>query len=304
MTDQTPPAPVPVGFVGAGAMGEPMIRNLAKRGIAVHVFDADGRRMKALAGEPGVLTQTSLQGLKPCPYAICMLPSSEIVEDVVTGPRGLLDVLSPGSMIIDMGSSRPHSTISLAEKARQAGLRLVDAPVSGGVSRARSATLTIMFGGTADQLSVCSHVLLSLGDNLVHVGGVGSGHAMKALNNLSSAVSLVAAVEILKVGRSLGLEPNTMLDVLNGSTGRTYATEHKMRQYVLNGAYASGFSFRLMLKDLDTAMDMAQHAGVTATLGERCWQLWREAIPSLPENADHTEIARVIQGPNLIKEDN
>ncbi len=283
-------------------MGEPMIRNLARSGVATHVVDTDRRRLEALAAEPGVVTHGSLGDLATCATAICMLPNSEAVAEVVAGPGGLLRVLPAGSVIIDMGSSRPSSTVALAEQAREAGMDLVDAPVSGGVSRARSATLTIMFGGAREQLDACAPLLERLGSKVVHVGPVGAGHAMKALNNVSSAISLTAAVEILRVGRSLGLDAEVMLDVLNESTGRTYATEHKVREFILSGTYASGFAFHLMVKDLDTAMDMARNAGVPVGLGERCWELWKAAAPALPESADHTEIARFIQGPDLTSE--
>ncbi len=302
MNSQTSLETRPVGFVGAGSMGEPMIRNLARSGVEMHVVDTDGRRLEAFAGEPGVVIHGSLSDLARCTTTICMLPTSEAVVDVVASPLGLLHVLAAGSVIVDMGSSRPRSTVALAKQAQGAGVDLVDAPVSGGVSRARSATLTIMFGGTGEQLEACRPLLARLGSKVVHVGPVGAGHAMKALNNVSSAISLTAAVEILRVGRSLGLDPEVMLDVLNGSTGRTYATEHKVREFILSGTYASGFAFHLMLKDLDTAMDMAHNAGVPVGLGERCWELWKAAAPALPESADHTEIARFIRGPDLTLE--
>jgi 3-hydroxyisobutyrate dehydrogenase len=135
-----------------------------------------------------------------------------------------------------------------------------------------------------------------IGSTIVPTGPVGSGHAMKALNNLLSAVGLAAATEVVEVGRRFGLDPAVMLDVLNHSTGRNHATENKVAQFVLSGTFASGFALQLMVKDIATAVALAHAQGVPIPIGEACLALWSEAADVLPADADHTRIAMLPAG--------
>jgi 3-hydroxyisobutyrate dehydrogenase len=285
-----------VGFVGAGTMGTPMVGHLSEAGIEVLVFDVDAERARALAQLPGVSAAGSLADLAAVSLVVCMLPSSAIVDHVVAGEGGLFATLRPGSLIVDMGSSEPRRTGELARRAEAAGMHLVDAPVSGGLAGARNRRLTVMFGGDPELLERCRPVLEAVGNAIVPLGAVGAGHAMKALNNLLSAIGLAAATEVVEVGRRFGLDPHVMLEVLNQSTGRNQATETKIDQFVLSGSFASGFALRLMLKDVTTAVELARDEGVPIPLGEACLSLWQRAAELLPENADQTEIAKVPAG--------
>lgn len=284
-----------VGFVGVGAMGGPMIERIAAAGIEVVAHDVDGVRLREVAGRQGVIAAPSLDGLRGLEMAVCMLPSSAEVERVVS-PEGLFGLLAPGALILDMGSSDPRRTVALAGAADGAGMELVDAPVSGGVARARTGELTVMFGGGPAQLERCRPVLGAVSATIVEVGGVGAGHAMKALNNLLSAIGMAAAGEVVEVGRRFGLDPARMLEVINSSTGRNHATETKMAQFVLSGTFASGFALRLMLKDVGIAVDLARDEGASTPLAEACLERWREAAELFPPDADHTRIAQLPSG--------
>jgi 3-hydroxyisobutyrate dehydrogenase len=221
------------------------------------------------------------------------LPNSDVVDEVVGGAGGLLEILEPGSLIVDMGSSDPRRTRALAAAASRVGIGFADAPVSGGVRRARTGELTVMFGGGAELLGRCRPLLDALATHVFDLGAVGAGHTMKALNNLVSAAGLAVACEALAIGRRYGLEPEAMLDVLNNSTGSNNATETKLGQFVLSGSYASGFSLRLMLKDVSLAVDLGESEGLPAGIGRACRSLWEQAAAELPLAADQTEIARV-----------
>jgi 3-hydroxyisobutyrate dehydrogenase len=280
-----------VGFVGLGAMGAPMVTQLARDGVSVIAYDVDPGRAGALSDLPHVEPATSLADLAAAHLAICMLPSSAVVEEVVAGENGLLDVLPPGALIADMSSSDPKRTVELARTVSERGFELVDAPVSGGVRQASVGGLTVMFGGSEEQLERIRPVLQALASRIIRVGEVGAGHAMKCLNNVMSAAGLTVACEVIEVGRRFGLDPNVMLDVLNGSTGRNHATETKIAQYVLSESYDSGFLLRLMLKDLDTAADLARSVGVEMAVGEACLAFWNVAADALPPRADQTAIA-------------
>ncbi|MGH3588991.1 MAG: NAD(P)-dependent oxidoreductase, partial [Pseudonocardia sp.] len=233
---------------------------------------------------------------------ILMLPSSRVVESVLVGEddrEGLLARLPRGTLVIDMGSSEPASTRHLAEAAAHLGVRYVDAPVSGGVAKARSGGLAIMVGGDPGSVSLARPHLASLGTSIVPVGPSGAGHAAKALNNLLSATNLAAAAEVLCVAQSAGIEPQVMVEVLNTSTGRSQATEVKYPQHILTGSFGSGFAMDLMLKDLAIAAGLSRAAGLStpittstvATLDEA--RAWLDA-----DGLDHTEVARYYEGVN------
>ncbi len=285
-------SPSAVGFIGVGAMGTPMIQRLANHGFGVRAYDVEPARVSALEPLAGIRAAPTIRDVGDCSLVICMLPSSVAVLEVVEGPGGLLSELRPGSLIVDMGSSDPAQTIRLAGVAKAAGCEVVDAPVSGGVAGARAGTLSVMFGGTETELVRCRPVLEALGGSIVHVGGVGSGHAMKALNNLLSAIGQAAATEVIEVGERFGLDPHVMVDVLNQSSGQNNATSTKYTQFVLSGTFDSGFRMQLMLKDVRTAVEMGHLKGVAMPLGEVALGLWEGAAAALPSGADQTELAR------------
>ena len=285
-----------VGFVGLGAMGSRMVARLSDTGHQVLAYDVDPDKRADSSWHPGVSAARSLADLETIRLTICMLPDSDAVEQVVSGASGLFEILNPGSMIIDMGSSAPERTRRLAAEATRRELELVDAPVSGGVARAGTGELTTMFGGTSQQLERCRPLLDSLAGSIVHIGPVGAGHAMKALNNVMSAVGLTIACEVLEVGMRFGLEPSVVLDVLNHSTGRNHATETKIEQYVVSRSFDSGFRLSLMVKDLATAAELAREVGAATPVADSCLILWKDAADRLSPDADQTMIAEVLAG--------
>jgi 3-hydroxyisobutyrate dehydrogenase len=222
---------------------------------------------------------------------ILMLPSSAEVEDVLIG-QGLLAALPAGAVLVDMSSSEPARTRQLAARA---GGRLVDAPVSGGVTGARDGTLTIMVGADDELFARLRPLLSTMGTRVLHCGPVGAGHAVKALNNLMSATHLLVTSEAMTAAIEFGLDPAIVLDVVNSSSGRSGSTETKWPKFVLPETYDSGFGLRLMLKDARIALDLLRSAGVPADLSSASVDLWTQAAQSLAADADHTEIARWIQ---------
>ena len=280
-------------FVGLGNMGAPMARRYAP-GRELFVFDMDPGARAAISEETGALALPNLTSTpKHVTTVILMLPNSRIVESVVRGESGLLARLRPGSIIIDMGSSEPASTAALAEEADAAGIAYVDAPVSGGVARAITGELAIMAGGTTEAFDGALPHLQPMGTNIVHVGKAGTGHAAKALNNLLSATNLSAAAEILCAAAAVGIEPETMVKVINGSTGRSQATEVKYPRHILTGKFDSGFAMDLMLKDLRIARSIFDDHSIEAPVvlaAETTAQTARGHLET--KNPDHTELVR------------
>lgn len=283
-----------IGFVGVGKMGLPMAGRLRDAGFEVLVADRSLDIATAAAESCGAEAAASLTDLAVTDLIVCMLPSSDAVDAVLDGSDGLFASLPSGARVVDMGSSDPLRTRRLGEIASRRRIAFADAPVSGGVARAVSGDLTIMFGGDEELFAALQDVLAALGSTIVRVGEVGAGHAMKALNNLLSAVGLAAACEVIAAGVDFGLDPATMLAVLNRSTGKNNATETKVAQFVLSESYASGFGLRLMVKDLRTALDLIRSEGLNTPIAEANLRVWERAALELAEDADHTMVAKTI----------
>jgi 3-hydroxyisobutyrate dehydrogenase len=282
-----------VGFVGLGNMGMPMARHLIAAGYDVTGFDASAAVMAAIADGTAGITPAPLltvtgDGTRA---VILMLPDSDVVEQVLLAD-GLLASLTPDTMIVDMSSSDPARTRVLAATAAEQGVTLIDAPVSGGVSGALARKLTIMVGGPEQAFTAARPMLTAIGSRVVRAGDVGAGHAVKALNNLMSAAHLIISSEALIAGRRFGLDPAVMLDIINGSSGRSGSTENKWPNYVLTESYDAGFNMKLMVKDMKLALGIEHATGTPATVSEAAVLAWEAALDDMSPTADHTEIAR------------
>ena len=287
----------PVGFIGIGMMGLPMASRIAAHGYPVHAYDAARAALESIAAVSGVRVEQGLADIgRNCDVVILMLPDSNVVKKVLYGDDGGLAAhLKKGAVVIDMSSSSPPVTRELGERLKQTGVELVDAPVSGGVKRAVDGTLAIMAGGDAAVIARLKPLLLTMGKTIVETGMLGSGHAMKALNNYVSAAGLLAACEALKVGADFGISPEKIVAVLNASSGKNNSTENKLMQFIVSGAYNSGFALALMRKDINIATDLAQSVGAKPLLGEVLLRSWADAQAKLGNGADHTEIFRVLE---------
>lgn len=286
-----------VGFIGIGNMGQPMTRNLLKAGWKVTVYDVDAEKTRRFAAECGASAAASLEALaKGCDVVITMLPDGHVVRRVALGKDGgdsLVKGFAKGAVIVDMSSSAPVGTRELGKDLAAVGISLIDAPVSGGVKGAVAGTLAIMVGGDKSVADRCDALLAAIGRRF-YVGALGSGHAAKVLNNYVSAAGLAAAAEAVLVAKRFGIEPQTLIDVINASTGRNNSTENKFAQFILNEKFNSGFALGLMAKDLTLAMEVAEACDVPAVLGHATLELWKKAEQAVGGGADHTEIARFV----------
>lgn len=278
-----------VGFVGLGNMGLPMAVHLARAGHATRCFDGSDSALER-AAEAGLDTAKNLDDVVDgIDVLMLMLPSSDVVEAVLLGSK-LLTAMTAGSIVVDMGSSRPSSTKALAGAALSRDVGYVDAPVSGGVAGAESGSLTIMTGGRTEDVETVRPLLELMGKKVTHAGPAGAGHALKALNNLMSATHLLVSSEALLAGHAFGLNYDVMLDVINTSSGRSGSTETKWPRHVLPGTFDSGFGMALMVKDMGIAVDLADELGWPAPLAHAATDLWRQAVTELPDGADHTAV--------------
>ena len=287
-----------IAFVGLGMMGYPMAGRLAAAGYQLAVFDINSETTNQFAREFTChVCSSAAQCARNSDIVITMLPNSDEVFSSVLGKEsqaGIMSALRPGATIIDMSSSDPLRSRELAGILSEHQITMADAPVSGGVKRAQQGTLAIMFGGSEESLERCRPVLEKLGSAVYHTGEIGTGHALKALNNYVSAASLVATVEALHTGRKFGIDERIITQVLNNSTGKNNTSENKVLQFMLSGTFNSGFALHLMTKDITTAISLAENLHIPAKLGHTCLDIWRQAAASSEKSADHTEMYRIL----------
>lgn len=291
MSDTVVP-PAPVAVIGLGNMGAPMGACLSKAGYGVTGFDLLDHAREKFAATGGRTASDVASAVAAAEVVIMLLPNGKIVREAVSAMR---PHLRPGTILIDMSSSDPIGTRSLGEELIAAGIAFIDAPVSGGVRRAVTGTLAIMVGGDGVTIDRVEPLLRAMGSSIFRTGALGSGHAMKALNNYVSAAGLVAAVEALQVGRKFGLDPALMADIFNASSGKNNTTELKLKQFIISETFDDGFPLRLMAKDVRTADDLAHALGIATPLADLCAGLWDAAARELAQKANHTEMIRYME---------
>ena len=279
-----------VGFIGLGNMGAPMAAHLADAGFALTVADAaPGVTEGFVAGHPAAIAAAGPESFATVQALILMLPTSEIVEDVLEREK-VAEALPPGCLVIDMSSSEPLRTRALAARLRARGLSMLDAPVSGGVRGARAARLSVLVGGSQDDLTRATPVLNAMAATIIRVGDIGSGHAAKALNNLVSAATMSITVEALVLAEAFGITADTMTKVLNSSSGRSNTSENKLAQFMISGSFDSGFSLRLMAKDVGLAIALARALDRRVEVADHVADQWHRIAGEVSPATDHTQM--------------
>ena len=280
-----------VGFIGIGNMGRPMAANLVKGGYQVVLYDLDGKRAQQAASEIGAKAASTLAELgRQVDAIVTMLPtgSAELMS-ITIAPLGRFAASAPPSVSSRQArTSLPVGTRQTHADLARRGLAFVDAPVSGGVPRATDGSLAIMIGGDKAAVELAKPVLGKMGTRLFDVGGPGNGHAMKALNNFVAGTAFIAVSEALVVGEKFGLDPATMIDVMNVSTGKSFNTEHVAKQHVVSRQFASGFALGLLAKDVKIAADLASAIDVESPLTRLSSSLLGEARDTVGAEKDHT----------------
>lgn len=284
-----------IGFIGVGNMGWPMASCLVQAGYEVLVNDSRREVANNFVQQVGGRASDTLRALaESADVVITMLPTSAVVSRVLSGGDDtVLAGLRPGSVVIEMSSGVPSVTQQLAERVHALGAHMIDAPVSGGVPRARTGELAIMVGGEASVVDRMMPVLSAMGSSVLRTGAVGSGQAMKALNNLVSAGGFLIGIEALLIGSRFGLSPSVMVDVLNAATGMNNSTQKKFKQFVLSRKFDSGFTLELLVKDLSIALDVGRETATPTPFAALCKELVAAASTLLGPQEDHTALAKL-----------
>ena len=277
-----------VGFVGLGSMGWPMAANVARAGYDVIGVDVDAERAGAWVREHGGAIGAAPEDLAAVEVVVTMLPNGRVVRKAILD-GGIADALPDGAVVVDMSSSEPWETRSLAPELAERGVVLLDAPVSGALPRAIDATLTIMLGGE-DEAAIerAVPIIETMSQDIFRTGPLGSGHAMKALNNFITGTGFVATCEALVVGMKVGLDPAVMLEIINVSTGKTFTSQVIGPAEIVPRRFASGFALALLAKDVGIADDLARELDVDAPTARLVVERLRGALDQLEPTADTT----------------
>lgn len=280
-----------IAFIGIGNMGWPMAARLVGAGFEVVACDAVPDRAGRFADEVGgEAAGDAAAAVRGADAVVTILPTSKHVAEAVAA---MGDALAPGTLLIEMSSGSPTATRNIAESLAGREVTVIDAPVSGGVPKAKTGELAIMLGGEAAAVARAEPVLRAMGTSLTHVGGVGAGQAMKALNNLMGAAGFLIGIEALLIGQRFGLDPALMVDVLNASTGMNSSTQRKFKQFVLSRRFDAGFGLELMAKDCSVAMEVARDTATPAPFAALCREMWASAVALLGPGQDHTAMAQL-----------
>jgi 3-hydroxyisobutyrate dehydrogenase len=291
LADVRDPGTGPVGFIGVGNMGRRMAANLAAAGFPLVVRDSDPGAQQQFIDAHGGTAGNSPRDFAGTRVVVTMLPDGTAVREAILGWQGgIAAALKQGAVVLDMSSAAPVGTQQLAADLAPAGIRVVDAPVSGGIARAETGTLSLMVGGRdEDAFALVRPLLETLGERIFRTGPIGSGHAVKALNNFLGGAAYVAAAEALAIGKEFGLDPAVMLDVVNTSTGRSFTSEVVFKDDVITGRYGTGFALGLLAKDVGIAAGLAESVGISAPALDLVRRRWAEAAAGLGFAADHSE---------------
>jgi 3-hydroxyisobutyrate dehydrogenase len=256
-----------IAFIGLGTMGAPMARNLLEAGFDVTVHNRTREREESLEALGAKRAATPAEAGADADVVITMVTDSRVVDDVLFGDDGAMTTARQGTTFVDMSTISPEATREFAEIMVASGMRYVDAPVSGGSEGAERGTLTVMCGGTAEDIARIQPVLEVIGAKITHVGAVGSGQMTKAVNQVIIAGYFLALAEGLVLGMKAGLDMDKVIEAISAGMCRSAVLDMRAGN-VLNDDYPLGFKLSLHLKDMGIAIDAARDLGAELTLAQ------------------------------------
>src|SRR6266508_2853372 len=289
-----------VGFIGVGNMGNPMAGNVLKAAFPMTVFDTNPKAMENLIEAGAQRARSAREVVDRSEVVLTSLPASPDVEAMYLEPGGLVEHARPGTILIDLSSVLPSTPRKIEPRAKARGVHFLEAPVSGGVSGARAATLAIMVGGDAEPLARATPVLRAIGPNIFHVGPVGAGNTVKAINNMMASVNSCAMMEGLALGVKAGLDPMTIYDVVKASSGGSKALE-RIPKALISRDFEPGFKVALMNKDLDTFNTIAKELHVPVSFANVAQRYQQTEVAAGLGEQDTSVIMTVIERLAVVK---
>ena len=283
-------------FLGLGAIGRPMAARVLGAGHSLVVWNRTASRAEQFSRETGAPHAAApAEAVRDADVVFTCFSTSLDVQSIVDTPDGLLAGMKRGATLVDCTSGDPETSRAIAASLGAKGIDFLDAPVSGGVSGAEKGILTTMVGGDAAVVERMRPVLSAFAQKIVHCGPVGSGDAVKAVNQAFLAIHLLSAAEGLATLTKAGVDPKLALDVINSSSGRSNSSMNLIPERVLTRAFPKTFRLALLEKDIGIAAEMARQTKVPAPVMQLTADLYRVARGELGEIADHVEIVKMIE---------
>lgn len=282
-----------IGLIGLGNMGRGMALTLKREGFAVVGTDVSLPIREAISREGISVRETIGEVVAECDIVLLSLPTAAIVEDVVSGPGGIVAHAKPGLLVVDTSTSHPDTTRRLAEKLNALGMHMLDAPVSGGPKGAITGTMAMVIGGDAKDLARAEPVLAAMTAKRVHVGDIGAGHVAKIANNLFAAAHLLIAGEVTRMAAKAGVPTEQLLQGINAGSGRSFVTEHSYPTWIMNGKFDSGFTMKLMRKDVRLSQDLIAALALDLPMSAKVAELWANSAESIADDEDFNRIVEL-----------
>jgi len=283
-----------IGFIGLGIMGRPMAKNLLKKGYELLVTDLNQDAVSDLVTQGAQAAASIAEVARSVDTIITMLPNSPQVEAVALGADGIIDHARPGTLLIDMSSIAPLAAQKIAAGLQAKGIRMIDAPVSGGEPKAIDATLSIMCGGEAADFAEAKPILDCLGSSAVLCGSLGAGNTTKLANQIIVAVNIAAVAEAFTLATKAGVDPQLVFDAIKGGLAGSTVMNAKVPM-MLAGQDKPGFKVDLHIKDLNNALDTAQSVDSPSILTQEVMKMLVQLHDQGKGQSDHSAIAQVYE---------
>jgi 3-hydroxyisobutyrate dehydrogenase-like beta-hydroxyacid dehydrogenase len=264
-----------VGIIGTGKMGKPMAKNILKAGHSLIIYARHPEKVKDLESEGArvIASPAEVGAMSEC--VVLSLPFDPEVEEVVLGDKGILMGASPGTIILDTTTGTPKAAVQIAGRVSQKGVGYLDAPISGGVKGAIERKLTFIVGGEDANVKKAMPLMEKLGSNVFQVGPVGTGRALKALNQIISALNTLTLCETVVLGKKLGIPPQRFFEVLSKCAANSYHLQTKLPQFIIPGKFDGGHSIEMMIKDLEIGLQVAKELNTPTMLTGLGIQMYR-----------------------------
>jgi len=280
-----------IGFIGLGIMGKPMAKNLLKAGHELVVFDITKENVDNVVAAGAKAGASSAAVAAECPIVITMLPNSPHVKTVVMGSAGVLEGAKSGTILIDMSSIAPLASQEIEKACAAKGVKMIDAPVSGGEPKAIDGTLAIMVGGDKAVFEQVKDLLLKMGASAVHCGGIGAGNTTKLANQIIVAVNIAAVSEAFTLARKAGVDPALVFDAIKGGLAGSTVMNAKAPM-MIDGNFKPGFKIDLHIKDLANALDTGHGVGSPLPLTAAVQEMFSTLRADNCGQDDHSALAK------------
>ena len=290
-----------ISFIGVGNMGNPMAKNLMNAGKKVKVFDIS-KNMIAKAKKNNLEVVENLEDLitKETNIVITMLPEGKNSKDIYLGEKGIINKVSKNCLIIDCSTIDIQTSIEIGKKATSLGIKMIDAPVSGGVMGAKKATLNIMVGGTKESFELALPILKIMGKNIFHAGEIGCGNGAKICNNMSLGITMIAASESLMLAKRLNIDIKKVHEIMKNASGNSWPISvyppvpGLIEGTPSNNKYKAGFSSAMMAKDLKLANEASKSVNANTPLGKKALEIFSKFCENGNSEADFSAISKLI----------